>query len=143
MIIALIRSIMSLRKIALRLIVLFGVISLFADMTYEGGRSITGPFLYVLGASGTAVGIIVGIGEFFGYAFRGLSGYLSDKTKKYWLFTIIGYAINLFAVPLLAFANSWKIAGVLIVLERLGKAVRVPARDAMLSFAAKHTGRGW
>lgn len=134
---------MTLRKTAVRLIVLLGIVSLFADVTYEGARSITGPFLSILGASGAAVGLIVGLGELIGYSFRGIAGYLADKTKRYWLLTIIGYVINLFAVPLLAFANNWKIAGLLIILERFGKAIRVPARDAMLSFAAKHTGRGW
>lgn len=132
-----------LRKKALKLIVLFGIISLLADMTYEGARSITGPYLSILGASGAAVGIIVGIGEFIGYSLRIFSGYLSDKTHRYWTITIIGYIINLVAVPLLALAGNWQTAAFFIVLERFGKAIRVPARDAMLSYATKHTGRGW
>lgn len=117
--------------------------SLFADITYEGARSITGPYLSILGATGAAVGTIVGIGELVGYGFRAISGYISDKTGRYWTLTFIGYAINLLAVPLLAFANNWKVAALLIVAERFGKALRAPARDAMLSYATKHTGRGW
>ena len=39
------------RTTALKFVVLLGVVSLFADMTYEGARSITGPFLALLGAS--------------------------------------------------------------------------------------------
>jgi MFS family permease len=85
----------------------------------------------------------VGGGELLGYGLRLISGYLSDKTHRYWMITIIGYIINLFAVPLLAIANSWQIASLLIILERVGKAIRVPARDAMLSYATKQTGRGW
>ncbi len=134
---------MKLRQLALRFIVLLGIVSLFADMTYEGARSISGPYLSLLGASGAAVGIIVGLGELIGYGIRGISGYLSDKTQRYWLLTFIGYIINLAAVPLLALAGSWQMAAMLIILERLGKAIRTPARDAMLSYATKHTGRGW
>lgn len=128
---------------ALKFIVLFGVVSLFADVTYEGARSITGPYLAILGASGAAVGALVGIGELIGYGMRVFSGYLSDKTGRYWLITFVGYLINLLAVPLLAFAGNWQTAAALIVLERFGKAIRVPAKDAMLSYATKQTGRGW
>lgn len=128
---------------ALRFIVLVGVVSLFADMTYEGARSITGPYLAILGASATAVGFVAGFGELIGYAVRLASGYVSDRTGRYWAVTILGYCVNLLAVPLLALAGSWEAAGVLIVMERMGRAIRTPARDAMLSHAAGHTGLGW
>ena len=128
---------------ALRFILLVGGVSLFADMTYEGARSITGPYLAVLGASATAVGFVAGFGELVGYAVRLASGYLSDRTGRYWAVTIFGYCVNLLAVPLLALAGSWEAAAVLIVLERMGRAIRTPARDAMLSHAAGHTGLGW
>ena len=128
---------------ALRFILLLGAVSLFADMTYEGARSITGPYLAMLGASATAVGFVAGFGELIGYAVRLASGYLSDRTGQYWAVTIFGYCVNLLAVPLLALAGSWEAAGVLIVLERMGRAIRTPARDAMLSHAAGHTGLGW
>lgn len=131
------------RDAALKFVVLLGVVSLFADMTYEAARSITGPFLALLGASGAAVGVIAGGGELAGYALRLWSGRLADRTRRYWLITLLGYAINLLAVPLLALAGHWVAAAVLIVLERAGKALRTPARDVMLSFAARQTGRGW
>src|SRR5262245_25087228 len=95
---------------ALTFIVLLGFVSLFADFTYEGARSITGQYLALLGATGTIVGIVSGFGEFIGYSFRLVSGYLSDKTGQYWLLTFIGYAINLLAVPLLALAGNWPLA---------------------------------
>jgi MFS family permease len=133
----------SLRKQALTLILLLGVVSLFADMTYEGSRTITGPFLALLGASGTAVGIVVGAGEAVGYTLRAIFGYWADKTAQYWALTFVGYIINLAAVPLLALAENWPVASGLIVLERLGKAIRTPARDALLSHATAQTGRGW
>ncbi|MBI2584681.1 MAG: MFS transporter [Rhodospirillales bacterium] len=131
------------RRHAVRFIVLLGVVSLFADMTYEGARSITGPYLALLGASATVVGFVAGFGEFVGYALRLLSGYVSDRTGRYWAITIFGYCLNLLAVPLLALTGSWEAAAVLIIVERMGRAVRTPARDAMLSHAGSHTGLGW
>jgi len=128
---------------ALKFVILLGIVSLFADTTYEGARSITGPYLAVLGASGTIVGIVVGFGELIGYSLRLVSGYISDKTGKYWTITLLGYGINLLAVPLLALAGRWEIAGLLIITERLGKAIRTPSRDAMLSHATAKMGRGW
>ncbi len=128
---------------ALRFVVLIGVVSLFADMTYEGARSITGPWLAMLGASGAVVGIVAGGGELLGYALRLWSGWLADRTRRYWAITIAGYAVNLLAVPLLALGGHWTVAAVLIVLERAGKGIRTPARDVMLSYATKQTGRGW
>jgi len=126
-----------------KFIILLGLVSLLADMTYEGARSITGPYLALLGASGAVVGIVAGFGELIGYALRLVSGYISDKTGRYWLITILGYAVNLFAVPLLALAGRWEIAAALMVTERIGKAIRAPSRDAMLSHATKEVGHGW
>lgn len=121
-----------------------GIVSLFADVTYyEGARSITGPYLAVLGASGTTVGIVAGFGEFIGYGLRLISGYISDRTGRYWTLTLLGYTINLLAVPILALAGHWEFAAFLIIIERMGKAIRTPARDAMLSHATKEIGRGW
>jgi len=128
---------------AWKFIILVGVVSLFSDMTYEGARSISGPFLGELKASALVVGVVAGLGEFLGYALRLGSGYLADRLGKYWLITFIGYALNLLAVPLLALAGSWEIAAALLLAERIGKAVRTPARDAMLSHATASVGRGW
>ncbi len=128
---------------AIKFVILLGLVSLLADTTYEGARSIAGPYLAFLGASGTVVGIVAGLGELVGYGLRLVSGYLSDRTRRYWAITLVGYAINLLSVPLLALAGKWEIAAALLVAERMGKALRTPARDAMLSYATKETGRGW
>lgn len=130
-------------KVALKMVLLLGVVSLFADFTYEGARSITGPYLAVLGASATAVGVTAGLGELIGYGLRLVSGYFADRTGQYWAITIVGYAVNLLAVPLLALAGRWEVAAVLIVAERFGKAVRSPARDVILSQATQELGHGW
>jgi MFS family permease len=131
------------RRVAMKFVVLLGLVSLFADMTYEGARSVTGPYLAILGASGLAVGIIAGFGELVGYALRLVSGYLADKTGRYWAITIVGYILNLLSVPLLALTGRWEFAAGLMITERLGKAIRTPARDAMLSHGTKEVGHGW
>ncbi|MEW6045207.1 MAG: MFS transporter [Bacillota bacterium] len=131
------------RAHAMRFIVLLGLVSLFADMTYEGARSATGPFLLSLGASAGVVGAVAGLGELLGYAIRLGSGYLTDRIRRYWLLTGIGYGVNLLAVPLLALAGNWQVAAGLVLLERIGKAVRTPSRDVMLSFATRQVGRGF
>lgn len=123
-------------------ILIFGVVSLFSDMTYEGARSIVGPFLASLGASATIVGFTAGLGEFLGYALRLISGFILDKTKKYWTIIFTGYALNLLAVPALALVGCWELAVFLIIAERIGKAIRTPARDTLLSYATFQTGRG-
>lgn len=129
---------------ALTFVVLLGVVSLFADMTYEGSRSIWGPYLGTLGATGAIIGLVAGGGELLGYVLRLFTGALADRTKRYWAITIVGYAINLLAVPALALAGNWPVAAGLVILERSGKALRTPARDAMLSYAAKDMGgAGW
>lgn len=133
----------SYHKAAMRFVLILGVVSLFADMTYESARSLVGPYLAILGASGAVVGFTAGAGELLGYGLRFFSGLLIDKTHRYWLITITGYVVNLLAVPLLALANRWEIATALIITERIGKAIRTPARDVMLSHAASVVGRGW
>jgi MFS family permease len=130
------------KKKAFQLIILFGLVSLFGDIVYEGARSVNGPYLKTLGANAAAVGLIAGCGEFIGYAIRLLSGYFADKTKAYWLFTFLGYGL-LISVPLLALTGVWQVAAIFIVAERLGKALRSPAKDTILSQAAKCVGTGW
>jgi MFS family permease len=130
-------------KSALYFVVLIGIVSLFADMTYEGARSIAGPYLAILGANALVVSFVAGFGELIGYSLRFVSGFVADKTGKYWPITIIGYVLNLLAVPLLAIAGYWQVAAMLLVIERMGKAIRTPARDAMLSHAAEKMGLGW
>jgi MFS family permease len=132
------------RKAAYAFLVLLGVISFFSDFTYEGARSILGPFLLLMGASAATVGFVSGLGELIGYALRLATGLISDKTHRYWFMTILGYSINLFAVPALALAPGygWVFACGLIVLERFGKAIRHPAKNTLASFAANEVGAG-
>jgi MFS family permease len=131
------------RKSAVRFIVCLGIVSLFADMTYEGAHSIIGPYLKDLGASATQVGIIAGLGEMIAASLRLFSGRLADRTRAYWTITTVGYFLNLVVVPGLAFAGSWKTAALFVVAERTGKGLRGPAKDVLLSDATKSVGHGW
>lgn len=129
------------KKAAFQVVLLFGLISLCGDVIYEGARSVSGPYLLFLGASAGAVGLVSGLGEFLGYGLRLFFGYLADRTKTYWLLTCLGYGLIL-VIPFLAFAGHWQVAAGLLILERIGKAVRTPARDTILSNATKTIGRG-
>ncbi|WP_335937461.1 MFS transporter [Streptomyces sp. PTD5-9] len=126
----------------MRFVLLIGVVSLFADMTYEGARGVTGPFLGSLGASAAVISLVAGLGELAGYALRFVFGWAADRTGRYWPITLAGYAVQMAAVPLLALAGNWAVASVLIVAERTGRAMRNPARDAMLAHATGELGRG-
>src|SRR5207247_6617723 len=105
--------------------------------------SIARSYLALLGASATLVGFIAGLRELLGYGLRRLSGRLSERTSEFWPITLFSYVVQMSAVPLLALAPNWRIAGLLIVVERIGKAIRNPPRDVMLSHAAKQIGYGW
>ncbi len=131
------------RKAAIRFIICLGVVSMFADMTYEGAHSVIGPLLSDLGSSAVQVGLIAGVGEMFAASLRLFSGRLADRTRAYWTIAIFGYAINIIVVPALAFAGSWKSAALLIIAERTGKALRGPARDVLLSGATNKVGHGF
>lgn len=128
-------------KLARMAIIAFGLISLFGDIIYEGARSSIPTYLELLGASAVIVGFAIGLGEFIGYALRLVSGYIADTTKAYWALTIIGYGL-IISIPLLALAFDWRIAVVLVIVERLAKAIRTPARDTLISVTTKGIGRG-
>ncbi|MDD5665504.1 MAG: MFS transporter [Candidatus Omnitrophica bacterium] len=127
---------------AFGVIILFGLVSLFGDLAYEGARSVNGPYLKLLAVNAATLGLISGLGELLGYALRLLSGYLADKTKSYWFLTFLGYGM-LVSVPLLSLAGVWQVAAVLIIMERIGKAIRSPARDTILSQASSQVGTGF
>ncbi len=130
-----------LKKVAYISIISFGLISLFGDIIYEGARSIVPTYLKLLGASAVIVGTVIGLGEFLGYALRLLSGYVADVKKSYWPFVFVGYGL-LVVIPLLALTMDWRLAVILILLERIAKAMRSPARDTLLSVTTKGVGTG-
>lgn len=132
----------NIKKRAFQLIITLGIISLLGDIIYEGARGVSGQYLQILGVNAATVGFIVGLGELLGYLFRLASGFFADKTKSYWLFTIVGYGL-LISIPLISLTGIWQIVAVLIILERIGKGVRTPARDTIASHASKQIGSGY
>src|SRR6266704_2723700 len=128
---------------ALQFVLIIGIVNFFADFTYEGARGIVGPFLGSLGASAAVLGFVAGLGELMGYALRSLSGYFADKFHRHWVFAFLGYAVNMLAVPALALTTQWPAAATLVVAERVGRGIRKPTVDAMLSYAGKSIGAGW
>jgi MFS family permease len=130
-------------SVAFRFVLTMGVVNLFADITYEGGGSINGPFLGTLGASAALISIVAGLGEFLGYSLRAVAGHVADRTGKYWPISFVGYAINLLAVPAMALAGSWQLAALLMLAERIGRAIRKPTIETMLSYTTTKFGRGW
>lgn len=129
---------------ALAFITLMGIVSLFSDMTHEGARSVLGEYLNLTGASAATIGFVSGVGELCGDSLRLLSGFIADKTKKYWTLVIAGYALQVLAIPALALIpeNGWVIACGLVILERIGKAIKKPAKNTLVSFAASEVGTG-
>lgn len=129
---------------AMLFIILFGIVSLFSDMTHEGASSIRGAYLSLLGASAATIGFVSGLGELIGYSMRYVFGKLTDKTKHYWPMTILGYILDVLAVPALALVgeHGWIAACALLVIQRLGKAIKKPAKDTIMSFAASQEGVG-
>ncbi len=135
---------LNLNKKHLKVFIFLSLVSLFADMTYEGGKSIFGSYAKVLGASALLASLAMG-GEFLSHVSRFVSGIVATRlrsSKVYWSLTIFGYLINLLAIPLLAFAGDWLAAIVLIFLERIGKGLRAPARDVILAEVTEKMGRG-
>src|SRR5437016_289267 len=128
---------------AFSFVLIIGIVNFFADLTYEGARGIVGPFLGSLGASAAIVGFVAGFGELLGYGLRSFSGYFADKSHRHWAFAFVGYSINMLAVPALALAGQWPLASGLVVAERVGRGIRQPTVEAMLSYAGKSIGAGW
>ena len=129
---------------AMMFLILFGIVSLFSDMTHEGASSIRGAYLALLGASAGAIGFISGLGELIGYSMRYLFGRITDRTRSYWPMVILGYVLDIIAVPALALVgeHGWIAACLLLVVQRMGKAIKKPAKDTIMSFAASQEGAG-
>lgn len=127
---------------ALLFLVIFGLVSLFSDIAYEGMRSIVGPYLGILGASAFVVSFVAGFSELIGYVLRFYFGRLADKTGRYWFFAFLGYGLNAIVIPALALSRSWLFAASLVFLERVAKAVRKPSKDTMTSFVGGKLGHG-
>ncbi|MCS7135528.1 MAG: MFS transporter [Nitrososphaerota archaeon] len=134
----------SLSKELLTVFILLSLVSLFADMTYEGARSVLGSYAGALGATALSASL-AGIGEFLGYVARLFTGLLAGywrSSRMYWSLLFLGYVLNLVVCPLLALSGYWQVAILLIFLERVGKGLRTPVRDVILAEVAEKVGKG-
>lgn len=129
------------RSKAYRAIILFGTVSFLGDIIYEGARGIIPSYLAYLGASALLVGLVSGVSEFAALALRLVTGFLTDATRSYWGFYLLGYAL-IISIPLIGLSNALPVVITLIILERVAKAIRTPARDSLISFISKGVGSG-
>jgi len=129
---------------AMAFILLFSIASLFSDMTHEGASSIRGVYMSLLGASAGVIGFVSGLGELVGYSMRYVFGRIVDRTKSYWPMVILGYILDIVTVPALALVgdDGWIAACSLLIVQRMGKAIKKPAKDTIMSFAANQMGAG-
>jgi MFS family permease len=132
---------------AWRVVTGFGFLSLSVDIVSDGGSSLAGPLLGQLGASALVVGLVTGAGEAVGLGLRLATGPWADRTRRYWTFTVVGYALTVICIPLLAITPfvggaGLAVASILIIGDRTGKAVRSPAKTVLLASAAGSVGRG-
>lgn len=132
------------KRSAMTFILLFGLVSMMSDMTHESASSIRGAFLALVGASAATIGFASGLGEMVGYGMRYVFGRITDRTRRYWPLVTVGYVVDILAVPALALVgpHGWVAACALLVVQRLGKAIKKPAKDTLLSFAATQEGVG-
>ena len=123
-------------------VLLFGLVSCFGDVVYEGARSANGQYFSLLGASATMMGVLYGVGEFLGYALRLVSGRICDATGRHWPLIIAGYS-SLVVVPFMGLTDNLYVLCTLFLIERIGKALRNPPKDAVLSqLSEKKIGTG-
>lgn len=130
-----------------RLVIGLGVVSLLTDVVSDGSLSVSGALLGRLGASATLVGAVSGAASALALVLRLFTGPWADRTGRYWGFTIAGYATTALCIPLLAAtpllgAGALAFACALILAERVGKAVRAPAKTALLAEPAAAVGSG-
>lgn len=129
---------------AMLFIILFSIVSMFSDMTHEGASSIRGAYYALLGASAATIGFVSGLGELIGYSIRYFFGKIADRTGKYWSMITIGYVFDILAVPALALVGErgWMAACLLLIVQRMGKAIKKTVKDTVMSFAASQEGVG-
>lgn len=124
---------------ALKVILLFGIVAMFGDMVYESMRGSSGQYMNTLGVEMTQFALILGIGEFLAYTLRLFAGIAADKSRKYWLFIYLGYGL-LFVVPFMGVTTFLPAILSIMMIERIAKALRNPAKDIILSHVADSGG---
>ena len=118
----------------MRNVIALGLVSFFTDFSTEMVLGVLPLFIVnTLGASRALLGAIEGSSELTSYAFRMVSGSLSDKVGKRKVFIIAGYGLSTVTKPFFAASSSWIDAFVVRFVDRMGKGVRTAPRDALIA----------
>ena len=118
----------------LRNVLYLGLVSFFTDFSTEMILGVLPTFIVNnLGASRAILGAIEGSSELTSYAFRMISGSLSDKVRKRKIFVLIGYGLSTISKPFFVIANGWLDAFIVRAVDRIGKGVRTAPRDALIA----------
>jgi MFS family permease len=121
-----------------------GLVSFLTDVSSEMIFSVFAVFFTtVAGASSALLGLIEGLADFSASSLNYLAGWLSDRSGKRKVFAIAGYGFSTLAKSILLVCTSIAGLGVFRVVERLGKSLRSPPRDAWLSSIADPATRGY
>lgn len=114
-------------------VILLGLTSLLTDLSSEIIVPIVPLFMASLGASALVIGILGGLNESVISIMKLISGYMTDKTGKRKKFIISGYSASAVTKLMMSFAKSWLFLLILRPIERIGKGMREPPRDAILA----------
>lgn len=115
-------------------VVMMGLVSFFTDLSTEMILSVLPLFIINnMGASKAILGAIEGSSELISYAFRMISGTLSDKVGKRKVFVLIGYGLSTISKPLFIFSSIWLDAFIVRATDRMGKGIRTAPRDALIA----------
>ncbi|MGB3341752.1 MAG: MFS transporter [bacterium] len=123
-------------------IFILGLVSLFTDLSSQMVYPLVPEFLISIGASKAIIGMIEGVAESTASLFRTIFGRLSDKLKKRKLFIFLGYGLSALSKPFLYLANVWTVVLGVRFSDRMGKAIRTPARDALISTSVDPSEKG-
>ncbi len=113
-----------------------GFVSFFTDVSTEMMLAALPAFFLALGITPTVIGFIEGLAETSTSLIRVVSGEFSDRVRRYKALTFAGYFLSSVVKPLLAFASLWFHVLAIRVADRVGKGIRTPPRDAIISFSA-------
>jgi MFS family permease len=127
----------------MRNVTALGLVSFFTDFSTEMVLGVLPLFIISsVGASRAIVEAIEGSSELTSYAFRMVSGSLSNKIGKRKIFVIAGYSLSTITKPFFAAASSLIDAFLVRLGDRVGKGLRTAPRDALIADSVQDSRSG-